>query len=90
MAFCCESWILYPPVYALLPEGNLRRFGADYTVTHSRLDPLQDDRRRVFHMPNGTPIERYPEGNSLQRALKPWLLAGSRMGEGMGFFFYET
>lgn len=87
IVFCCESWMLYPPVRALLPEGNLRCFCDDYTVVRDRLDPLQDDRWRIFHMPNETPIEDYPEENSLQRALKPYLLSGGRMGEGMGFFF---
>ena len=88
--FHCKTWILYPPVNRLLPDGNLKRFSGDFQVVHaSCVDPLQDDRYRVFHLPADTPMEDYPETNTLQRNLKAWLLAGNTMGIGSGLFLWK-
>ena len=87
--FHCETWILYPPVNALLPEGNMKRFSRDFTVVRACIDPGQDDRYRVFMLPPSTPTTEYPENNRLQRNLKAWLLEGNTMGVGFGLFLWK-
>ena len=88
--FQCETWLLYPRVNQLLPDGNMRRFTADFDVRMAGIDPRQDDRWRVFHVPNSTPITEYEENTSLQRNLKAWLMEGNNMGIGVGCFFFEN
>lgn len=88
--FQCETWLLYPRINRLLRDGNLKRFTADYDVRMAGIDPRQDDRWRVFHVPNSTPIAEYEERTSLQQNLKAWLLEGNVMGIGVGCFFYEN
>lgn len=90
IVFMCDSWVLHPPVQALFPAGNLRRFTQDYTYVRSFTDPRQDDRWRVFHMPNSTPINEYPEDTTLQRNLKAWLLQGNHMELGIGVLLYQN
>ena len=87
--FQCDSWLLYPRVNKLLPEGNLARFAADFDVRLAGIDSLQDDRWRVFHVPNNTPIKDYSATTRLQKRLKKWLLEGNQMGIGLGYFFYK-
>lgn len=82
----CETWFLYPPVKALLPEGNLKRFAEDYQIVHSWIDPTIDDRYRIFQVPADVPMEQYPENSTLQRNLKAWLLQGNEMGISFGLF----
>lgn len=88
--FHCETWILYPPVNALLPEGNMRRFSADFRLAEAYIDPKQDDRFRVFERPPEEPVSSYPETNQLQRRLKQWLLAENTMGVGVGCFLWKN
>lgn len=88
--FQCETWLLYPRVNNLLPNGNMKRFTDDFDVRMAGIDPRQDDRWRVFHVPNSTPITEYEERTSLQRNLKSWLMEGNNMGIGVGCFFFEN
>ena len=87
--FHCETWMLYPQVNALLPNGNMKRFAEDFDIVHTCVDPNQDDRYRVFMLPPHAPITEYPEKNSLQRNLKAWLLEGNTMGVGFGLFLWK-
>lgn len=84
-----ETWILYPPTLALLPEGNLRTWAEDFQIAHSCIDPKQDDRYRIFQLPPNVPIREYPEKNQLQRSLKTWLLDGNQMGIGFGYLLVK-
>jgi len=88
--FHCETWILYPQVTALLPEGNLKQFSQDFEIVHACIDPRQDDRFRVFQRPAQVPIAEYPEHTTLQRNLKVWLLEGNTMGMGFGLFLWKN
>lgn len=87
--FHCETWILYPPVNALLPQGNMKRFSEDFKIVHSWIDPSVDDRYRIFQVPGHVPMEQYPESNTLQRNLKAWLLKGNEMGISFGLFLWK-
>lgn len=87
--FHAETWILYPAVNALLPEGNLKRYSQDFDIVHTWIDPTCDDRYRIFMLPADVPMEQYPEKNTLQRNLKTWLLEGNTMGIGFGLFLWK-
>ena len=88
--FQCETWMLYSPVNALLPEGNIKRFTDDFDVIRTYVNPGHDDRYRVFQMDNSIPVSDYPETTALQRNLKAWLLDGNTMGIGIGVFLWEN
>ena len=76
--------MMYPPVRAMIPKGNMIRFTEDYELVSAYIDPNEDDRFRVFPHPPEDPVEIYPENTPLQRDLKAWLLAGNVMGLGHG------
>lgn len=88
--FQCGSWLLYPPVLAMVPQGNLWAFSQDYDIVLTEDVSPEDDRWRVFHVPESVPVEAYPEETTLQRRLKRWLLEGNAMGSGLGMFFYDS
>ena len=87
--FRCETWFFYPQVRGMLPRGNMQRFASDYTVVHAWIDPMQDDRYRVFDLPADVLPEQYPQNNPLRKKLKTWLLAGNTMGVGIGFLLWS-
>lgn len=88
--FRCETWIFYPQVNALLPDGNMKRFSEDFDIVHACIEPDTDDRYRVFMLPPHVPVAEYPANNTLQRRLKTWLLAGNTMGMGFGLFLWKN
>lgn len=88
--FVCLSWLLYPPVVALCPEGNLKSFAACFDVVDSIINTEHDDRWRIFQVPPDMAVEDYPEDTTLQRSLKKWLLAGNTMGCGEGILFLKN
>ena len=90
VTFQCHSWLLYPPVLEMVPQGNLWTFSRDYEIVDVQDVSPEDDRWRVFHVPNTVPVEAYPEDTTLQRRLKAWLLEGHTMGAGLGMFFYTS
>lgn len=88
--FQCNSWLLYPPVSEMVPKGNLWAFSSDYEIIAVEDESKEDDRWRVFHVPETVPVELYPERTSLQRRLKAWLLEGHTMGSGVGMFLMTS
>lgn len=88
--FQCTTWLLYPPVLEMVPQGNLWTFSRDYEIVAVEDASEEDDRWRVFHVPESVPVEAYPEETTLQRRLKAWLLEGNSMGSGLGMFFYTS
>ena len=85
--FQCSCWLLYPPILEMIPRGNLWAFSQDYEIVSVKDTTLEDDRWRVFFVPETVPVEDYPEDTTLQRKLKAWLLEGHTMGSGLGIFF---
>lgn len=88
--FQCTSWLLYPPVLEMVPMGNLWAFSQDYEIVSIEDVSPEDDRWRVFLVPETVPVEEYPEETTLQRRLKAWLLEDNTMGSGLGMFFYSV
>ncbi|MBT1169794.1 acyltransferase domain-containing protein [Bifidobacterium sp. SO4] len=83
LPYWCESWLLSPALERLLPESSRilafqRRF--DIRETH----PDAPDWREWVFRRCDAPIAELPEHTSLQRNMKRFLLAGGKVGVGIG------
>ena len=47
------------------------------------------DAWRVFGAASRGPLENLPEGTSMQRSFKRWLLEGHKTGEGRGVLIFD-
>ena len=79
----CHSWLLGPELKEVLPEGSrILRFQNLFTVYQT--DHLhRQAEERIFGFLSDD-AGRYPEGNSLQRAAKGYLLEGKKFSMGAG------
>lgn len=81
--FLCTSWLLSPALRECLPKGSrIRSFQDEYEVTDVFSEP-DSFLTWVYKRPD-IPLPDLPEGTSLQRNLKKYLLAGGKVGEGKG------
>lgn len=88
--FGCESWLLYPKNREFLPEtSNIRPFMEDYTLFWTEESKPEANLWRLFYVPMDTPVEAFPETDSLQRSMKAWLLQGNPPGESAGLFYWN-
>ncbi len=84
----CNSWMLYPPMYEVYPEGsNLRAFMELFTILNTKEDPENKNLWRIFG--SEKELQKLPEGSSLQRRLKTFLLEGNNMGHGYGILLFD-
>lgn len=82
-AFHCHSWLLARELPALLAPGSgILQFQSLFTVYDADYKERQAE-ERVFGQTQKNP-SNYPEGTSLQRACKRFLLQGGRIGMGYG------
>lgn len=83
----CESWLLSPELKQLLPENSrILAFQAGFCIT-----PVPDDGecRQWVYGRQDIPYEELPEGTTLQRRLKAFLLAGNAFHAGRGLLNEE-
>lgn len=84
----CSTWMLYPPMQEIYPEGsNLRAFYDLFTVLSAKERPENKGLWRIFGAE--TELHKLPERSSLQRRLKEFLLAGNNMGIGYGILLFD-
>ena len=80
----CESWLLSPVIRGHLREGsNIRSFQDRFHLLHV-VEDAPDVREWLFRVPDGTPVQDFPEGSSLQRDLKNHMLSGGTVGVARG------
>ena len=80
----CESWLLSPAIRDHLREGsNIRSFQDRFFLLHV-VEDAPDVREWLFRVPDGTPVQDFPEGSSLQRNLKAYMLSGGTVGVARG------
>jgi len=80
----CESWLLSPVLREYLGEGsNIRSFQDRFHLLHV-VDAAQDVLEWLFRVPEGTSVQAFPEGTSLQRNIKKHMLAGGTVGVARG------
>lgn len=84
--FHCHSWLLSPALRDLLPPSSgILQFQDFFTIYNEDFSFPQAE-QRVFGNVQADP-QQYTEYTSLQRALKKYLLAGKRIGMGMGIAY---
>lgn len=84
----CSTWMLYPPMYEVYPEGsNLRAFYDLFTVLYTKESPENKNIWRIFGAE--TDLKKLPENSNLQRRLKAYLLEGKNMGSGYGIILFD-
>ena len=90
MAFCCGSWLLYPPHEEFLPpHSNIRKFMHCFDIIDSWDDEDFHDKWRIFAKYHTLPIDELPRDTSLRRAFADRLAAGKPVGGGYGIFFFD-
>lgn len=79
----CDSWLLSPNLEKLLPEGSrILQFQKLFEMIHVNED--SDAGIRWVYGRTDLPYEALPEGTSLQRRMKAYLLEGKHTGDGYG------
>lgn len=85
--FCCSSWLLYPGLQELLPEGaNILKFQNDFTI-YRVYEGNQDPMERVFgHYYED--LDRYQPKTTLEKNMIAYLKQGKMLGGASGYFAY--
>ena len=79
----CESWLLSPQLRHLLPsDSRILAFQRRFEIVSCDWDS-PDWREWVFDA-NPAPVEQLPENTALRKAMKRHLLAGGKIGVGIG------
>lgn len=83
--FICHSWLLYPGLKELLPpESNIIRFQNRFEVIQTDYETREAE-ERIFPQLKQYP-EAYPVTTKLQDAARAYLMAGHKLGSGIGIF----
>lgn len=89
--FGCDSWLLSPNNYEILPEGsNILKFMSDYELLEPAKDPVNTDLWRIFNveqLPQN--LDELPQDTSLQRAFLKWLKNGNTIDHAFAAFVYS-
>lgn len=86
----CYSWLLYPEYEDLLPPtSNIAGFRKDFTLIRGVEEKEFGDCWRIFGPDSKKPVGELPETTSMQRSFKTHLLAGGKVGEGVGIMLFD-
>lgn len=84
--FVCNSWLLYPGLKEILrPDTNIIQFQNVFTIYDTDEDCRQAE-ERIFNNISDVP-DTYPENTSLQKDAKTYLIAGKKLGNGLGIMY---
>ncbi len=82
--YMCESWLLSPKLREFLPEtSKIRKFQDRFEIKEVLPDNM-DCLEWLFKSTDKVPFEKLPEDTSLQRAVKPFIVAGGKLGAAFG------
>lgn len=81
--FICHSWLLYPQLDEILPsDSNIIQFQNEFHIYD--VDPdSREAEQRIFMNVSSDPSS-YEERTTLQRKAKAYLIAGNKLGSGLG------
>ncbi|WP_217595648.1 acyltransferase domain-containing protein [Cohnella sp. GbtcB17] len=83
--FVCHSWLLYPGLDRVLaPDSNIMQFQRLFEI-YGLDETSRQAEERIFGAPQDDPAA-YDEQTGLQRRAKAYLIAGGRLGAGLGIF----
>lgn len=90
IVFCCNSWLLFPPVKQMLSAtSNLAAFIFDYEVLETGLyDDFYEWAWRLYDS-GEKDIDKLPQNTSLRRNYAEYIKSGKKSGWGFGAFIYE-
>ena len=81
--FICDSWLLYPGNFEILPEyTNTYRFMSEYDIVDSNVN-YGESLWRLFDTDEKNP-DRLPQNGTLRRCYVEHLKKGGRVGWGLG------
>lgn len=84
-AYLCHSWLLYPGLAEIMsPQSNIIRFRNLFQVADTDFKEREGE-WRIYGCLKDDALE-YPENTSLQKAAKQYLLAGNKLGNGIGIY----
>ena len=87
--FHCNSWLLFPGHYEMLPpESRIRQFMEEFTIIRANIYESKPDLWRIFNTFDTEEPAKLPQETSLQRAYARWLMEGKPVGAGIGIRYY--
>lgn len=87
--FHCNSWLLFPGHYEMLPpDSGIRRFMDEFTIIHTSTHADRHDLWRLFETMDVEYPNRLPQNTALRREYVRWLLSGKPVGSGVGIRYY--
>ena len=88
--FVCHSWLLYPPLAAMLPEGsNVASFFREFDIVEVERWANHSDLWRVFGERDTYAPASLPRDTAMQRAYADYLARGGMMGTGFGILLFD-
>ncbi len=87
--FTCNSWLLFPGHYEMLPaDTGIRRFMEEFTVISVNIDPERRDLWRFFDTDCKDP-DLLPQNTTLRRNYVNWMKAGKPVGSARGIRYFQ-
>ena len=87
--FHCNSWLLFPGHYEMLPqESGIRQFMDEFTIIRADTHADRHDLWRLFETMEVDDPNRLPQNTSLRRQYVRWLLSGKPVGSAIGIRYY--
>lgn len=87
--FHCNSWLLFPGHYDMLPPtSGIRRFMDEFTLIRGDTHADKHDLWRLFDTENVDDPSTLPQNTSLQRKYVQWMLDGKPVGSAIGIRYY--
>lgn len=87
--FHCNSWLLFPGHYEMLPpDSRIRKFMDEFTIIRANIYQSKPDLWRIFKTFETDDPAKLPKDTSLQRAYAQWLSEGKPVGAGIGIRYY--
>lgn len=81
--YLCHSWLLYPGLAEILPEdSNILQFQRLFQVVQTDYEGREAE-QRIYGCVRDDP-KVYPQKTSLQKKASQYLIAGGRLGNGLG------
>lgn len=88
--FHCNSWLLFPGHYEMLPPtSGIRQFMDEFTLIRGDTHADRHDLWRLFNTEDVADPSRLPQNTSLQRKYVQWIAAGKPVGSAIGIRYYS-
>lgn len=87
--FHCNSWLLFPGHYQMLPESSgIRQFMEEFTIIRTDTHEDKHDLWRLFETLEVENLSLLPQDTSLRRNYIQWMQNGKPVGSAIGIRYY--